>query len=555
MSQVDTTQLPTGVQRSDWFAWCLLGAILLVVVAVRMRTLDVPLERDEGEYAYIAQLMLQGVPPYAEAYTMKFPGTPTVYAVAFLVFGESTQAVHLALLVANVATILLLFYLVAHWHDRLTAAVAGGCYASWSLMPGLQGTSAHAEHFAVLLGLAGYACLVRIVGDERATPLRHAARLFACGCLLGLAVLMKQQAAFFVAPAMIYLVAAAWHRPALERRGAKNLVGAVPLAAGVIVPFGVLVVTLHSLGVFDKFWFWTVTYAQRYGAGESVHLWSALGNAFEIVGKASIMLDGLLLLGLASLAWDAESRKGFFFWLLMLGAGVAAVLPGLRFYEHYFVFLLPAASFYAAIGVSVLGRMIAKAWRATTSDAWRLALAVIVLSWLGWQNREPWFQSGMVRLSRITYGPNPFPEVVEIARFLKDQASPTDRLLVFGSEPEIYFYTELPAATKYIYTYPLVERQPYAAQMQAEMMDQVERARPEYCVSLNVARSWVPAAGAPDEIFKWWSAYRQENYDLIGVADILDMNRTIYVWGDSAHNYKPTSRVWIGVYRRRDLRP
>ena len=55
-------------------AWAiaLLLVVLTVVTAVRVRLLDVPLERDEGEYAYVGQLMLQGVPPYQEVYTMKW---------------------------------------------------------------------------------------------------------------------------------------------------------------------------------------------------------------------------------------------------------------------------------------------------------------------------------------------------------------------------------------------------------------------------------------------------------------------------------------------------
>jgi hypothetical protein len=38
------------------------------------------LERDEGEYAYAGQLMLQGIPPYQLAYTMKLPGPFAAYA-------------------------------------------------------------------------------------------------------------------------------------------------------------------------------------------------------------------------------------------------------------------------------------------------------------------------------------------------------------------------------------------------------------------------------------------------------------------------------------------
>ena len=62
---------------------CLLlmaGLFLGVVVWVRLRLLGLPLERDEGEYAYMAQQLLQGVLPYTEAHSMKFSGNFFVYA-------------------------------------------------------------------------------------------------------------------------------------------------------------------------------------------------------------------------------------------------------------------------------------------------------------------------------------------------------------------------------------------------------------------------------------------------------------------------------------------
>ncbi len=45
------------------------SAVLLLVTAalaayVRLRLADVPLERDEGEYAYADQLILEGTPTY-----------------------------------------------------------------------------------------------------------------------------------------------------------------------------------------------------------------------------------------------------------------------------------------------------------------------------------------------------------------------------------------------------------------------------------------------------------------------------------------------------------
>ncbi len=47
------------------FAWWALATIVFtLVVAIRIRLLGIPLERDEGEYAYAGQLILQGIPPY-----------------------------------------------------------------------------------------------------------------------------------------------------------------------------------------------------------------------------------------------------------------------------------------------------------------------------------------------------------------------------------------------------------------------------------------------------------------------------------------------------------
>lgn len=62
--------------------WCALVVIVLaLVIAIRIRLLGIPLERDEGEYAYAGQLMLQGIPPSKLAYNIKFPGTYAAYGV------------------------------------------------------------------------------------------------------------------------------------------------------------------------------------------------------------------------------------------------------------------------------------------------------------------------------------------------------------------------------------------------------------------------------------------------------------------------------------------
>ena len=71
---------------------------LLVVIAflaiVRLRIASVALERDEGEYAYAGQLILQGVPPYRLVYNMKFPGVYYAYSVILALFGQTAWGIH-----------------------------------------------------------------------------------------------------------------------------------------------------------------------------------------------------------------------------------------------------------------------------------------------------------------------------------------------------------------------------------------------------------------------------------------------------------------------------
>ncbi len=97
--------------RPDLWAWAIVSIVILTIAAMRIRLLAMPLERDEGEYAYIGQLLLHGIPPFKLAYTMKLPGTALMYAVFMTFFGQSPTGIHLGLLMVNAITIILVFLL------------------------------------------------------------------------------------------------------------------------------------------------------------------------------------------------------------------------------------------------------------------------------------------------------------------------------------------------------------------------------------------------------------------------------------------------------------
>ena len=53
---------PCPEHTSLWY-WVMLLIAIAFTAGLRIRLLDVPLERDEGEYAYAGQLILRAIPP------------------------------------------------------------------------------------------------------------------------------------------------------------------------------------------------------------------------------------------------------------------------------------------------------------------------------------------------------------------------------------------------------------------------------------------------------------------------------------------------------------
>src|ERR1700757_726913 len=82
-----------------WLVCAILGLTVCATSGIRFRLIDMPLERDEGEYAYAGQLILEGIPPYKLAYNMKLPGTYAAYALTMAVFGETIRGIHLGLMI------------------------------------------------------------------------------------------------------------------------------------------------------------------------------------------------------------------------------------------------------------------------------------------------------------------------------------------------------------------------------------------------------------------------------------------------------------------------
>lgn len=516
-------------------AWVGVLLILLAAGLIRGRMLDIPLERDEGEYAYMGQLLLQGIPPYQMHGTQKFPGVYYACAAAMAVFGETARGVHLGLLVVNAATTVCVFLLGRRVLGAAGGVASAGAFALLSMSPTVLGFAAHMTHFVMLPVVAGLVFLWRGLDSGRIPA------LVAAGVCLGVSIVMRQTSLVFVAFGGLFWLAAS-HRKFARRTLAGR--GAL-FGLGVAVPLLVLFAHLALSGVVSRFWESTVAYALAYGSEISLAdgVQSFFRNSASVIGPNLPLWIGAaagLILALRERSLPTLFLAGF------LLAGLAAICPGLHFRRHYFVQVLPAVALLFGLAMAAL-------WDRMRTVESRVMISILLVPIMAYPliaHSAIFFVQEPNDAVRSIYGLNPFPEAVEIARHIREHSAPNEAVAILGSEPEIFFYAQRHSATRSIFTYPLLEGHRFARPMQEEMAREIETTAPAFIVFVNVSTSWLVRPTSEMFIFRWAEKFLSRNYEVEGVAD-MSPEKTDYVWGREAAHYRPRSPSFVALYRRK----
>ena len=497
MGKRGTIEPPT-VERlvSEKWVWVTLAVITVIYAAIRIRLLALPLERDEGEYAYAGQLILHGIPPYQLAYNMKMPGIYYAYALVMGLFGQSASGIHLGLLLVNLGALVLLFLIARRLFDSTVGLVAAAAYGFLTINQHILGPQAHATHFVVLPALGG------ILFALKAVETRKRSFVFWSGLLLGLSVTMKQHGVFFLVFTLSYLL---WNDIREMRAGAgmkphaivcRGLIFAVSAA----LPFVSIGAVLWAAGVFGKFWFWAIQYAGQYVSETPVSagLVNGYHNTVTIIAP-SWPLWTLAAAGLILVWVDGKSRvraawvTGFCVFALL------TVCPGYFFRPHYYVTWMPAVALLVGVAVGASRNLLRRVSRLRAVCHLPAVLFVILLLVTVFVPLQPpaalahsdfLFYAPVLTASRMMYGVFPWVESREIANYIKEHTQPSDTIAVLGSEPQIYFYADRQSATGYIYTYALMEPQKFAHQMQLEMIREIEASKPRFLVRVDMSGSW-----------------------------------------------------------------
>jgi len=544
---------PADVKRQEECSvsclWCWIAIALVIICAAALRwsLVTMPLERDEGEYAYIAQQILKGVPPYESAYSMKLPGIYLTYALFLAVFGQTITAIHLGLIIFNAATIIIVFLLTRYMFSGLAGVAAGAFYAILSILGTTLGFTANAEHFVLLPALIGILLFVKHPKN------RSKSFVFWTALLFGLAFIIKQHGIFFAMFGALYLFINRISRQTIEWK--KTIIEQLVFIAGAVIPYVLVCLYFWQAGLFDKFWFWTVTYAHKYSSfAPLAQGWKIFKIVIEAIVITSFLIWLLFLTGLIAIVARKNWRSYAPFVFGLLVFSVLATSPGFYFRPHYFTFIFPAAAVVAGVG---FGEIFKFSGRLFSGPARGLFTAIVGLAVVGVcisQQRLYLFDLSPPDVCRYFYKGHPFVESLEIADYIKKNSSPNDTVAVLGSEPQIYFYSERRSVTRYIYTYPLTEPHRYTTEMKSEMFDEITSAAPKFIVLVSNTYSWFTKPGSLKEYKDFTGrveSYALKYYALVGIIDMRWDGPTVYRWNADVAGYRPVSDFWITVFRRK----
>ncbi len=516
-----------GPAKKATARWVFVVVAIAVVFAVfvRVRLSSMPIERDEGEFAYAGQLLLKGIAPYKLAWNMKLPGTYVAYAAIMAVLGETATGIHLGLLVLNLLTMAAVFAVARVLVDDVAAAVAAAAWAVVSASPVMLGLAAHATHFInlpVLLGLLLLLRRRRVVHDVVA------------GVCFGVAVLMKQHAIVYGLLVLVVI----W-----EKTGTPRWQRAVAVVVGGAVPGIVVVVWLVVAGVFERFWFWTVEYARAYVSlvdwRVGLHTFSEKATQ-QFFGMPTVWL--MSLIGLVLLGRSVASKEARVLGALFV-CSILATAPGLYFRSQYWLVVTPSLALLSGVAVSRL-------WQKKAAAA---AVAIVGLGGAVVGNANVFFVKDPADVVRDVYGYNFFASAPAIAEYIKSRTKPDDRIAILGSEPQLYFYSDRIGATGYIYTYPLMEAQPFAHQMQEDMIREIETSKPSLVLYLDSRFSWLPHHNSDPTIQQWFRGYEEKHLTLIGMADLRDDNTVDLRFDvDPNSDLTPHKNGVLWIFKQRD---
>ena len=385
-------------------------ALFLVNFGLRFPSFLTPFTSDdEAAYAAMAQILLKGGSIYRDAVDHKPPMTVWLYSGVFSLFGEYNMlAIHVGLILWVFATAYVLGKIAEHF---------GGANSRWGAMlfyilfsTTLRDYDALAANNELLMNLP-IALGVLLLLRRRFLP---------SGILFALAVTIKYQSIF---PTLCFVLYSVWRR---RWREVCLLTLGGSLVAGLVVGVSFL------QGSWPDLLFWGILYNLNY-VGQGLEgmevVLRFLRRSLETILPAAIVW----LLGFKTIFTKAHPLL-----VLWFVSSILAMLPGGRFFGHYFLQPLAPLAVLAALAMPRL-------WEVANRRRRYLILASLVIP-VALFTTLNFRRTQMLRIVGEIE-----PDYAAVGQRVGQLTTPDERIFVWMNSPQIYYYAKRTPATRFTF--------------------------------------------------------------------------------------------------------
>lgn len=538
MVKMDTKKILDTIKQNLTPAKIFLFITLSLVIFVRLRLLSMPLDRDEGCWAYGGWLLLTGNPPYSYFYEVKMPGIYFLYALIMAIFGQTIEGIRTGILITILVNMFLVYKLSLKLSNDLDKGLlASSFYGILTLDYGTLSLSGYSSHFVLTFVMLSLIFLLDAIEKQKIVL------FFVSGLFAGIAFLVKQPAVFFILFFILYIFLIG-----IMKNTKKTIINTTAFIFGALIIFLTVCFIMKVYGVFDRFWFMTVVYAFKHAG--TVPINKIFKNFIFFLNITSIFFKTILFFILIYifliLFFLKELDKKLFYLILILSC-IAFSSSGFYFRQHYFiVFFLPLSFIFVEQSFNLSnGKVILS--KKTINLFFIFILTLLITTQYGIL-----FKFNAIQVSRILFTKNPFPESIEIAKFIEKNTNPDDKIAILGSESQILFYARRKSATGYTSFIHLFDKNEIADKFQVDAIKEIETAHPKYFIFVNIGSSWLIHSNSSKRILNWFqNKIIRKELELEGIIDIISPDKTVYVWGKEAEKYKIMTPYWIAVLKAR----
>jgi len=508
----------------------LLGFLGIVglFIGLRWNNYNAPLIRDEGEYAYAGQLLVQGIPPYQEAFIQKPPMVVYSYAFTHLLLPDSFWAPRLLAGLFIALTTLLLGYIVRIEFGEGFALPVTWLFTPMILLPGLSEYPANVEMFLLLPLMAAIALYCR------ARKNGHAGKYWFWTAFLAMTALLYK----YTALPVVGFLFVAWFIEAWPKAGRmKWLSQRMTLVIG-----GGLAAIALELGYFlvhdhgTHLWECTILFNRYYAGSEN------FGFSFFKVMAEMFWVHWWILFFVPIAAFFGDRRT--WFWAGLSACSLAAT--GLSIYSHYYVILIPFWALLGGIGLRRLSVRLADRlkWPVGWLTGGSTALVVLLLLKpdISWMTLSP------AQFAQRKASDQPFVEALQAAHQVGQMAAPDDFVFVAGSEPEILCYSQRYSPSRFITVYPLMIPTPMARGFQQEAINDLQRHPPKLIIVVKAPFSWLLQPDSPPDLWDFIKNSLQKDYAMAGAY----VNGPTGVYWTGTPDEKQMADYSLLFYRRKE---